>query len=458
MTVQDLQTTGRNRRLMTFKSALMVFSCLIFTTFAFATNAAVVKSMRFWQSPESTRVVLDLSAEVEHSIKVLTNPYRVVIDIPASSVVVDLSELEIKSDLIKKVRQSTPVNPGDLRLVLDLTKESDPKSFSLKPYQDYGDRLVIDLFDKKKVAAKEELKAVPPKESKRDIVIAVDAGHGGEDPGALGPSGSHEKDIVLKLSKDLVDEINKEKGMKAILTRTGDYYLRHRKRTDIARNHRADLFVSVHADGFKNPKARGASVWILNTRGVKSEIARWMQLQEEKSELLGGVDSKIRLSHYDSSVRSVLLDLQMENSIAESMQIAQKVHKKMDKVAPKMHKPHVEENNLLVLKNPDIPSILVESGFISNPQEEKLLKSKKYRKKLAKAVKDGIKQYFKAKAPDGTLYASMYRQSIYRIQRGDNLSKVASRFDVSIKELKVANNLKSNTVRIGQKLIIPTAN
>lgn len=448
---------SQNHWLTNFKTALMASVISFCTLFSVISNASVVKSMRFWQSPESTRVVLDLSGAVEHKIDVLKNPHRIVIDLPASSVAVDLSELEIKSDLIKKVRQSKPVKAGDLRLVLDLSKEATPKSFSLKPYQDYGDRLVIDLFDKKKEVAKTEPKVAPKEDLKRDIVIAVDAGHGGDDPGALGPSGTREKDVVLKLSKDIVAEINKEKGLKAILTRTGDYYLRHRKRTDIARKHRADLFVSVHADGFKSPKARGASVWILNTRGVKSEIARWMRLQEEKSELLGGVDSKITLSDYDSSVRSVLLDLQMDNSIAESMQVAKKVHKNMSKIAPKMHKPHVEENNLLVLKNPDIPSILVESGFITNPGEEKLLKSKKYRQKLAKSVKNGIKSYFKENAPDGTLYAAKYRKNVYLVQRGDSLSKVARRFDVTIRELKVANKLRSNNVRIGQKLIIPSS-
>ncbi len=440
------------------KTVLLTSTVTACALFSVISNAAVVKSMRFWQSPESTRVVIDLSTAVKHEIKILSNPHRIVIDIPESSVIVDLKELEIKSDLIKKVRQSKPVKAGDLRLVLDLNKAASPKSFSLKPYQDYGDRLVIDLFDQKSEVAKPQPKVAPEKELQRDIVIAIDAGHGGEDPGALGPTGSREKDVVLRLSKQLVDVINKEKGLKAVLTRTGDYYLVHRKRTDIARNHRADLFVSVHADGFKSPRARGASVWILNPRGQKSEVARWMKLQEEKSELLGGVDSKITLSDYDSSVRSVLLDLQMDNSIAESMSIAKNVHGAMQRVAPKMHKPHVEENNLLVLKNPDIPSILVESGFISNPQEEKLLKSKNYRLKLATAVKDGIKNYFKSNAPDGTYYAARYRQNIYRVQRGDSLSKVAHRFDVSIKEIKVANSLKSNTVRIGQKLIIPSAN
>jgi len=294
--------------------------------FGFAAQAAVIKSMRFWQSPESTRVVFDLTSPVEHELTVLTNPDRIVVDIPESRVSVDLSQLDIKSDLVKRVRQSKPPREGVLRLVLDLNKSAEPKSFSLKPYQEYSDRLVIDLLDKKREVIK------PPESAlgaERDIVIAVDAGHGGEDPGALGPSGTREKDIVLKLSKDLVDAINSVNGLKAIMVREGDYYIPHRKRTDIARKHRADLFVSVHADGFKSPKARGASVWVLNLYGAKSEVARWMKLQEEKSELLGGVDSTVVLSEYDNSVRSVLLDLQMESSIAESFKVGKEVHSAM---------------------------------------------------------------------------------------------------------------------------------
>ncbi len=420
--------------------------------FGFAAQAAVIKSMRFWQSPESTRVVFDLTSPVEHELTVLTNPDRIVVDIPESRVSVDLSQLDIKSDLVKRVRQSKPPREGVLRLVLDLNKSAEPKSFSLKPYQEYSDRLVIDLLDKKREVIK------PPESAlgaERDIVIAVDAGHGGEDPGALGPSGTQEKDIVLKLSKDLVDAINSVNGLKAIMVREGDYYIPHRKRTDIARKHRADLFVSVHADGFKSPKARGASVWVLNLYGAKSEVARWMKLQEEKSELLGGVDSTVVLSEYDNSVRSVLLDLQMESSIAESFKVGKEVHSAMKRVAPKMHKHYVEENSLLVLKNPDIPSILVESGFISNPGEERLLKTSSYRRKLAGAVRDGIVDYFKNHAPDGTKFASLYRKNIYHVKRGDNLIKVAKRFNTSVNEIKRANKLTSNTVRIGQKLVIP---
>ena len=417
--------------------------------------SSVIKSMRFWQSPEATRVVLDLSGPVEHNISILENPHRVVIDINDSNVSVDLEQLDIKSDLVKKVRRSTPPKEGVLRLVMDLSKAAKPKSFLLKPYQDYGDRLVIDLTN----AEQKEVKpiALDPQGS-RDIVIAVDAGHGGEDPGALGAKGTKEKDVVLKLAKTLVEEINKEKGFKAILTRSGDYYVPHRKRTDIARQHRADLFVSVHADGFKSPHASGASVWVLNLRGAKSEVARWMKLQEEKSELLGGVDSTVILSDYDTSVRSVLLDLQMDNSIEESTKIAKVVHKNMTSAVPKMHKKHVEENSLIVLKNPDIPSILVESGFITNPKEESLLKTDEYRLKLAKSVKNGVVSYFQQNAPDGTLLASIHRKNIYRVQRGDSLIKVARRFNISVRDIKNANNLSTNTVKVGQKLVIPSAN
>lgn len=420
----------------------------------FAADAAVIKSMRFWQSPESTRVVFDLTSPVEHQVSVLNNPDRIVIDIPESRVSVDLSQLEIKSDLVKRVRQSEPPKEGVLRLVLDLTKSAEPSSFSLKPYQEYGDRLVIDLFDGKRTVIKPPVIDV---DGNRDIIIAVDAGHGGEDPGALGPSGTREKDIVLKLSKQLANSINGVDGLKAVLVRNGDYYIPHRQRTDIARKNRADLFVSVHADGFKSPRAKGASVWVLNLYGAKSEVARWMKLQEEKSELLGGVDSTVTLSDYDNSVRSVLLDLQMESSIAESFKVGRKVHHAMKQVAPKMHKHYVEENSLLVLKNPDIPSILVESGFISNPQEESLLKTTSYRKKLADAVRDGIIEYFKSHAPDGSKFASLYRQNIYHVKRGDSLIKVARQFNTSVSKIKAVNKMSSNTVRIGQKLVIPSS-
>lgn len=417
-------------------------------------EASIIKSMRFWQSPESTRVVFDLSSPVTHEVSILKNPDRIVVDIPGANVNVDLNQLDIQSDLVKRVRQSTPPRDGVLRLVLDLNKAAEPKSFSLKPYQEYGDRLVIDLFDENRQ------EVTPPAVNQagdRDIVVAVDAGHGGEDPGAMGSRGTKEKDIVLALSKELVKELNKTEGMKAFLTRTGDYYLPHRKRTDLARMQRADLFVSVHADGFKSPRAKGASVWVLNLHGAKSEVARWMQMQEEKSELLGGVDSSVVLSNYDNSVKSVLLDLQMENSITESTKVANIVHGAMSKVVPKMHKKHVEENSLIVLKNPDIPSILVEVGFITNPQEEALMKTDSYRKKLARGVGDGIVDYFKKHAPDGTLFAARYRENIYHVQRGDSLSKVARRFNVSVRDLKNVNKLSTNVVKIGQKLVIPTA-
>ncbi|AOE50623.1 N-acetylmuramoyl-L-alanine amidase [Kangiella sediminilitoris] len=420
----------------------------------FAAQAAVIKSMRFWQSPESTRVVFDLTSPVEHELSVLKNPDRIVVDIPDSRVTVDLSQLEIKSDLVKRVRQSKPPKEGVLRLVLDLTKSAEPNSFSLKPYQEYSDRLVIDLVDKKRKVIKPP---VVDGSSNRDIIVAIDAGHGGEDPGARGPTGQKEKHITLELAKELARQINSVNGLKAVLTRETDFYLSLRKRTAIARQHRADLFVSIHADSFKNSRARGASVWILSTRGARSELARWLRKQETESELLGGVDTNLDLSVYEKPVAQVILDLQMEHSIQASLTLGEKVHNEMARVAPKMHKKHVEEAGFVVLKNPDIPSILVESGFISNPQEERLLKTSDYRRKLASAVKEGVIDYFKSHAPDGTKFANLYRKNVYHVKRGDSLIKVARRFNTSVSKLKQANKLTSNMVRIGQKLVIPSS-
>lgn len=448
---------GSNDNVTMIKKKLMkkifALAFLLGLSLCVTAQAAVIKSMRFWQSPESTRVVFDLTSPVEHELSVLKNPDRIVIDIPESRVSVDLSQLDIKSDLVKRVRQSNPPKEGVLRLVLDLTKSAEPNSFSLKPYQDYGDRLVIDLVDgKRKIIKPQSVDG----DSNRDIIVAIDAGHGGEDPGAQGPTGHDEKDITLQLALELAKQIDAVNGLKAVLTRETDFYLSLRKRTEIARQNRADLFISIHADSFKNSQARGASVWILSTRGARSELARWLRKQETESELLGGVDTNLDLSAYEKPVAQVILDLQMEHSIQASLTLGKNVHQRMSRVAPKMHKKYVEEAGFVVLKNPDIPSILVESGFISNPHEERLLKTAAYREKLARSVKDGVVDYFKHHAPDGTKFASLYRKNIYHVKRGDNLITVARRFNTSVSAIKKVNKMSSNMVRIGQKLVIPS--
>jgi len=290
---------------------------------------------------------------------------------------------------------------GDfLRVVLDLKKQARAKSFLLAPNKHYGHRLVVDVYDEKQEQAVKVEKAPAPGEY-RDVVVAIDAGHGGEDPGAIGPRGTHEKKVVLQIARKLADAVNRELGMRAVLTRSGDYYLPLRKRIELARRHKADLFISIHADAFTNRRVSGASVYVLSNRGASSEHARWLAERENASDLIGGVS----LDDKDSLLASVLLDLSQTASLEASINVAEQVLAGLKKVG-KVHKPGVESAGFAVLKSPDIPSLLVEAAFISNPQEEKHLNSPAYQRTLASAVAAGVKRYFEDNAPDGTLLAN----------------------------------------------------
>jgi N-acetylmuramoyl-L-alanine amidase len=392
-------------------------------------------------------VVLDLSEPVEHKVFTLANPDRMVIDLAGSQLNFDPADLEIKSNLVSKVRTSE--QEGSVRVVLDLKKQTAYKSFTLTPYQNYGHRLVIDLVD--------EQQEEPPKpkvdtrQGKRDIVIAIDAGHGGEDPGAIGTRGTKEKDIALKVAKQLAEMINKEPGMKAVMVRQGDYYIDLRKRPEIARRHQADLFVSFHADGFHDKRAKGASVWVVSPKGAQSEMGRWLEQRENESNLLGGVEA---LNDKDPLLAQVLLDLSTTYSVSASLDAADFVRKYLASSVPKMHQNRVQRAAFVVLKMPDIPGMLVEMGFITNPTEEKLLNTYQYRRKIATAVFNGLKEYFRQYPPDGTLFA-MRNPTHYVIRSGDTLSGIAARFNVSVAQLREVNKLSNDRIRIGQKLLIP---
>jgi N-acetylmuramoyl-L-alanine amidase len=421
--------------------------------------AESVKSVRFWQAPDSTRIVFDLSGPVSHQAFLLVNPTRLVVDISNSNIGINLDKVDANSSLIKKVRSSKPPKSGVSRVVFELNQSVSVNSFVLKPYQQYGDRLVVDLTNKNSQSQKVESYSINKKLStNRNVIIAVDAGHGGEDPGALGPKGTLEKHVTLAIAKKLVSKINAMRGYEAFLTRTGDYFLKLRKRTGIARTKKADLFVSVHADGFHSPKPRGASVWVLSESGSKSEIGRWLLQSEKSSELLGGVEA-VSLQGKDKDVTKILLDLSMDYSIGASFDIAADIHRKLYKVVPKMHKKFVEQEAFAVLKNPDIPSVLVEAAFISNPKEEKLLKSAKYQSTLAKAIGDGIKQYFTKNPPEGSYLALLAdnKPIRYVVRRGDTLSDIATRHNTTISAIKKANKMRSNVVRLGATLLIPRA-
>ena len=286
------------------------------------------------------------------------------------------------------------------------------------------------------------------------LFIAIDAGHGGEDPGASGPGRVREKNVVMAIARDLEALLKADKGFSPTLIRSGDYYISLKGRRDLARKRQADLFVSIHADAFKRKEAKGASVYALSTRGATSTAASYLAQRENSADLVGGV----RLSDKDDVLAGVLADLSMTSTLDTSLKLGDQVLRRVDGVA-RLHKTQVEQAGFAVLKSPDIPSILVETGFISNPTEAKKLATRSYQKSMARAIHRGIRDWFLAHPPSGTLLAWQKEQGgqEYHVSRGDTLSGIAHRFSVSLADLKSYNSLSSSKIVVGQKLTIPNS-
>lgn len=424
----------------------LLLSCLLLLMPALAT-AASVNGVRLWAGPDTTRVVFDLSGPVEHNLFTLGNPARVVIDIENARLTA--GGMPGGDGVVRRIRHA-PRNGDDLRVVFDLSAEAQAKSFVLPPHEQYGYRLVVDLENPG--AGEPRVIRQAPAGEKRDLIIAIDAGHGGEDPGAIGSRGTREKDVVLQVARRLAALVEKERGMTPVLVRTGDYYISLRERMDIARRNRADLFISIHADAFRDRRASGSSVYILSERGASSEAARWLAEQENAADLVGGV----KLDDKDDMLKSVLLDLSQTATISASMRAASTVLGEIDKIA-KLHKSDVQQAAFVVLKSPDIPSMLVETAFISNPDEERKLRDAAYQERLARAMLAGVREYFYANPVPGTLIAERVRKGgiEYVINRGDTLSAIARRYQVSVDALRSFNNLDGDILQVGQVLRIP---
>lgn len=405
-----------------------------------------VQNIRTWPAPDHTRVVFDVDAPVEHTLFMLKNPRRVVLDLRNARLVNGLPRPEKSDRLLERLRAAEKTG-GALRVVLDLKADVRAKSFQLKPNKQYGHRLVIDLQEAQENArASEPDAARRPKRQRRDLIVAIDPGHGGEDPGAIGANRTREKDVVIAIAKRLKARIDREPGMRAVLTRDGDYYVGLRKRMDIARRHGADLFVSVHADAFQDPRVNGSSVYILSRNGASSEAARWLAEQENASDLVGGVS----LDDKDELLASVLLDLSQTATMSASTEVARTVLKELRSVV-KTHKRQVERAGFMVLKSPDIPSILVEADFITNPLVERRLMDASHQNRLAEAVVRGVKTYFTRNAPPDSYFAARK----HTIARGDTLSGIATRYGTSVAALRSANKLDDSTIREGDVLRIP---
>lgn len=369
-----------------------------------AAPAVDVRDVRLWAGPENTRVVLDLSGRAAHSLLMLRNPDRVVLDVTGARLGRG-AHAPGGAGVVRQVRMSRR-SSGDLRIVLDLAHAAHAKSFLTAPNRRYGYRLVVDLGGAGGAggagAAETPVKVEHARPEARDLIIAVDAGHGGEDPGAIGLHGTREKDVVLAIARALAQQINEEPGMRAVLTRDGDYFVPLRDRMRRARARQADLFVSVHADSIRDRSVDGSSVYILSPRGATDEAARWLAERENASDLIGGVS----LEDKSDVLASVLLDLSQSAALSASHAAAEQVLHQLNRVG-EVRKPLVQQARFVVLKSPDIPSMLVETAYISNPQEEQRLRATGHQAKLASAIRDGLHRYFYADPPPGTRIAQL---------------------------------------------------
>jgi len=413
---------------------------------------ADIESVRLWQAPEYTRLVIDLSEVAEHQLIILKNPNRLVIDLINVDLKTTFNSLDISKTPIASIRHAVR-NKSDLRIVLDLNSNVNPKSFTLTANEKYGNRLVVDLYANTQTVSKTVDKILERKN--RKIIIAIDAGHGGEDPGALGPKSIQEKIVALQIAKKIEKLFDQNIYFDGVLIRTGDYYVGHRKRMAIAHERGADFFISVHADAWTSSSVSGASVYALSTKGATSEAARYLASKANRADLIGGA-STLRLDDKDDVLAGVLLDLSMNETLRRSLEAGQYVLNNMGRVT-KLHKKRVEQASFLVLKSPDIPSLLVETGFISNPREARQLNNADHQEKIAQAIFNGLVDYYSLRPPVGTSLAGSHakQKRTYVIARGDTLSEIAQRYNTSVSRILRYNNLASSSIRVGQKISIP---
>ena len=465
---------GWGLRLRTLLTGVMILlACQVGEVLA----AAQIKSVRIWRAPDNTRLVFDLSGPVQHSLFTLAPT----VSSSTSAAPSWRPSSTVSSSATPRSPRCAPPSARPTTCAWSSTCRRRSPSFVLPPNQQYGNRLVVDLYDQgadltpdvpatptpsvpvtpvtpTQPVAKLPL---PTKGGTRDIVIAIDAGHGGEDPGALGPGGLHEKNITLSIARELQRQINQVRGYRAELTRTGDYFIPLRKRTEIARKKGADLFVSIHADAAPSRSAFGASVFALSDRGATSETARWLADSENRSDLIGG-DGSVSLGDKDQMLAGVLLDLSMTATLSSSLDVGHKVLTNVGRITS-LHKRRVEQAGFMVLKSPDIPSILVETGFISNVNESRKLASASHQQALARSITSGIRQYFQQSPPPGTYIASLRAQGKlsmgpreHVVRPGETLAMIAQRYEVSMAALRSSNSLSSDNLKVGQALSIPS--
>ena len=456
---------------------------------------AVLGGIHVWSGPQGTSVVFELSSPVDHQMFALADPERVVIDLPGTATRGNVALPEPRG-VVGSIRASERAD-GDLRIVLELNRTVAAQSFLLTPDGRHGYQLVVDLVasaartapvtaptpaveppaelsvvrsaappaaeppSKAIVPARAETAPPAPRKATssaprgRDVVIAIDAGHGGDDPGASGRNGVREKDVVLAIARRLAAEVDAQPGMRAVLTRKGDYFVSLRKRMELAHEASADFFISIHADSYRDSSAKGATIYVITDKGASDEAASMLAQRENAADLIGGVS----LADKDQMLARVLLDLSQSAALSASTAAGQRLIARMSGVGA-MRRTQVQRGPFLVLKSPDIPSVLVETAYISNPREEAGLRSADHQADLAKALRAGVVDYFTANPPEGSYFAASVAEPPrapvrHVIARGETLSSIAERYRVSTTDLRRSNSLKGDDVRVGQVLTIP---
>ena len=414
-----------------------------------AAAATNVKDIRLSSHDGYLRLVFDLDKSVDHSIFTLNKPERIVLDLKNTRMVHGMVDRVGANSMIRRIRSGVQ-NNDDLRVVFDLQHEVKPRSFILGPSAKSGHRLVLDLHTEKANAAVTK-KTEPTKKQLRDVIIAIDAGHGGRDPGATGKKGTKEKTVTLQMAQRLQKKINQQKGMKAVLTRKNDRYMRLRDRIHKARDYHADMMISLHADSFPDPRARGSSVYALSVDGASSETAKLLAEKENAADMLFG---DVNLAVEDEMVKEVLFDLSLTGNIQSSLDIGDEILQQIKHVN-RVHKKQVQQAGFAVLKAPNIPSVLLEAAFISNPREEKNLKSSAHQEKVANAVSKGVANYFARKAPPGTWLSASAAE--YKVRSGDTLGSIAKKYKTSVENLRARNAMYTSNLNAGQVLKIPVS-
>lgn len=389
---------------------------------AYAGVRALVREASASVHERGTRVILELSAPADHKVFTLSNPHRVVLDLSDTSLPRDFALKLPENSVIARLRSGVQ-NGSDLRLVFDVQQPCKPSALLMPNPDGKGFKLVVDLPHSPvgmsapahlaKVESTPRASASAPAEQPkpiresprggiRDLIIAIDAGHGGKDPGAIGRDGTREKDVTLAIARKLEAMLRAERGFRPVMTRNSDVFIPLRERTRIARKHKADMFISLHADAFQDPDARGASVYCLSLNGASSEAARWLADKENAADLVGGIS----LSDRSDTLASVLLDLSQTASLQASLDAGQRILTELGTIGA-LHKREVQQAGFVVLKSPDIPSILVEIAFLSNPEEERKLRNPVHQEKVARSVFRGLHSYYASKALEGTYFAML---------------------------------------------------